>query len=210
LAGGPLGESVGCTEGGAGVWARVGKRWAERGNIGFSEDAAPVKARAMSYGLAFGSLSVGLSVGLSVCLCPTDLPGVRTCLGYFLPRVRPSRDLHLHLPPKPFSAIIVHLCRLCCARVNTRARARVHTHTHTHTHTHHCRQRSGNPRARTRHLCGRGRELDHGFFRCLSCRWPQSLGPAAGRRGPCGRRRWGRWRNRERARAAVHLRATMC
>jgi len=135
LAGGPLGESVGCTEGGAGVWARVGKRWAERGNIGFSEDAAPVKARAMSYGLAFGSLSVGLSVGLSVCLCPTDLPGVRTCLGYFLPRVRPSRDLHLHLPPKPFSAIIVHLCRLCCARVNTRARARVHTHTHTHTHT---------------------------------------------------------------------------
>ena len=79
LAGGPLGESVGCTEGGAGVWARVGKRWAERGNIGFSEDAAPVKARAMSYGLAFGSLSVCLFVFVSMSYGlarGTDLPWV--------------------------------------------------------------------------------------------------------------------------------------
>ena len=39
------------------MWERVGKQWAERGNIGFSAAAAPVKARVMSYGLAFGTQS---------------------------------------------------------------------------------------------------------------------------------------------------------
>jgi len=39
---------------GNGVWERVGRRWAERGNIGFSAHAAPAKAKAMCLGIALG------------------------------------------------------------------------------------------------------------------------------------------------------------
>jgi hypothetical protein len=84
-AGGPLGESVGGgTEGGAGVWERVGKRWAESGNIGFSAAAAPVKARAMSYGLALGR-TICLSVCLFVCLAMSYGLALGTHLPWVLP-----------------------------------------------------------------------------------------------------------------------------
>ena len=39
---------------GDGVWERVGRRWAERGNIGFSVLSAPAKAAAMCHGIALG------------------------------------------------------------------------------------------------------------------------------------------------------------
>lgn len=54
---------------GDGVWDRVGRRWAERGNIGFSMLSAPAKAQAMCQGIALGfSLSLSLSLSRSLCL----------------------------------------------------------------------------------------------------------------------------------------------
>lgn len=36
------------------AWARVGRCWAEKANVGFSWQSAPAKAEAMCYGLALG------------------------------------------------------------------------------------------------------------------------------------------------------------
>ena len=53
---------------GNGVWERVGRRWAERGNLGFSAHAAPAKAKAMCLGIALGKGLETLACDLEISL----------------------------------------------------------------------------------------------------------------------------------------------